>query len=115
MNEEQFKKIEDLIVKAVQSGKQETSGLVDLVIHKIEPAIEKAVEKYVNGKIRNLDAKIDVYIKEDLEWKEKSLPVIESGTKVLNFGVVGMSILKLIIVLGSSVGVVWAFLKYLKT
>lgn len=113
MNEDQFKKIEDLIVKAVQSGKQETSGLVEMVIHKIEPAIEKAVEKHVNGKIRAIDTKIDIYIKEDLEWKSKALPVIDSGTKVLNFGTVGVGLLKFVTVFGVAFGFIWAFIKYI--
>ena len=68
-------KIKEYIFQAVQSGKQETSGLVDMVIHKMENrldiSVDKAVAKYTNGKLDKLENKIDNYIKGDNEWKEK--------------------------------------------
>jgi len=45
-----IKTIQEAIKEAhlvgLQSGKKETSGLVDLMLHKIEPMIDKSVEKY---------------------------------------------------------------------
>jgi hypothetical protein len=85
MNEE---KIKEFIFQAVQSGKQETSGLVDLIIHKMESkldvGIQKGIETHVNGKIKNIDRKIDDYIKSDNEWKSKYSPYLE--------GIVGVSV-----------------------
>ena len=40
--------LEEIIFKAVQSGKQETSGLVGEVLRKIEPAVEKSIEKKID-------------------------------------------------------------------
>lgn len=93
MNEQQTKHFEEIIFKAVQQGKQETSGLVEMVIHKIEPAVEKAVEKYVNGKIKALDYKIDEYIKHDLEWKSEITPQIEAVKEFRGFGKVTLGLL----------------------
>ena len=97
MTPEQKQEFKDLIYQAVQAGKQETSGLVDLVIHKIEPAVEKSIEKYVNGKIRNMDKKLDDYIKDDnaykvkdMEWKKLANPAVELGNNTRVFGKVGM-------------------------
>lgn len=70
MNEDQFKKIEDLIVKAVQSGKQETSGLADEVLKKIEPAIKESMDKNFNGKMGRLDQKLTDHISSFDEFKE---------------------------------------------
>lgn len=85
MNEE---KIKEYIFQAVQSGKQETSGLVDLVIHKMETkldsSIDKAVAKYTNGKLDKMNEKIDEYIRSDNEWKVKYSPYLE--------GIVGVSV-----------------------
>ena len=74
MKECEYKKLEEklegLIVKAVQSGKKETSDLVADIIKRIEPSVEKSIEKYVNGKINRLDQKLSDYIKNDEEWKK---------------------------------------------
>ena len=73
MDKETIDHLEGIIFKAVQSSKQETSGLVSEVIKKIEPAVEKSIEKYVNGKIRLLDQKVTTYIENDEKWKEEHL------------------------------------------
>lgn len=111
MNEDQLKQLEELIVKAVQSGKQETSGLVEMVIHKIEPAIEKAVEKHVNGKIKNLDYKLDEYIKHDLEWKAEITPQIESVKEFKGWGKVTLGLLGFFAAIGTSIFMVINLLK----
>ena len=86
MTDSQIQKFEDLILKAVQSGKKETSDLVDMVIHKIEPAIENSVNKYVNGKLDKMNLKIDDYIVSDLQWKERAEPTLQMGQNVAGFG-----------------------------
>ena len=60
---------------------------------KIENGIAIGIEKHVNGKIRNLDKKIDDYIVADIHWKEKdkewkakAQPTVTLGTNVLTFG-----------------------------
>jgi len=69
MDEKDKKHFEDLITKAVQSGKQETSGLVDLVIHKIEPAIKDSMDKNFNGKMGRFDQKLSDHINSFNEFK----------------------------------------------
>ena len=111
MNEDQIKHFEEIIFKAVQSGKQETSGLVEMVIHKIESAIEKAVEKHVNGKIRALDYKIDEYIKHDLEWKEEITPQIQLVKDTQGFGKVSLYFLGFVSAIGGVILLVYNLLK----
>lgn len=109
--------IKDTVAHAKNSLFHENSNLVDMIFHKMEDRIEKAVdkatEKYTNGRLKALDSKIDDYIKEDLEWKVKALPVIESGTKVLNFGTVGVGLLKFITIFSVAFGFIWGFIKYI--
>lgn len=118
MNQEEISKlITETVSHAKNSLFNENSNLVDMIFHKMEDRIEKAVdkatEKYTNGKLKALDAKIDIYIKEDLEWKSKALPVIDSGTKVLNFGTVGVGLLKFVTIFGVAFGFIWGFIKYI--
>ena len=114
MNEQQTKYFEEIIIKAVQQGKQETSGLVEMVIHKIEPAIEKAVEKHVNGKIRALDYKIDEYIKHDLEWKAEITPQIESVKEFKGWGKVTLGLLGFLSAIGGCILLVINLFKNIK-
>lgn len=100
MSPEQIEHLEGLIVKAVQSGKQETSDLVDAVIKKIEPAVQIAVDKSINGKLyKIMDEQkehkeiVQDYIKEDMKWKESAQPVITMGQNVQGFGKVSLYIL----------------------
>jgi len=64
MTPEQFEKLQTLISKQV----------------------ETAVKATVNGKIDDLNKKVDEYIKSDNEWKERAQPTIELGTNVRGFG-----------------------------
>lgn len=90
MTPEDFKKLEDLLVKANQSGKQETSGLVDLVIHKmeakLETSIQKGIETHVNGKIKKIDEKLDAYIVSDNAWKDTYSPYVKGLASVSDGG-----------------------------
>ena len=81
MDEQKFK---EYIFQAVQSGKQETSGLVDMIMHKMESKIEESINKNVNGKMDRMHTKIDNYIITDNAWKDKYSPYLE--------GIVGVSV-----------------------
>lgn len=84
MNEDQFKKIEDLIVKAVQSGKQETSGLAGEVLKKIEPTIKESMDKNFNGKMGRLDQKLSDHISSFDEFKEDMKSIFKDKEIRLN-------------------------------
>lgn len=80
-DEQIIERLEGLLVKAVQAGKQETSGLVGDILNRIEPSIEKSIEKHVNGKIRNLDSKLSEYIVSDNKWKDETKIDIKENTE----------------------------------
>ena len=92
MNPQEKQHFEDLLIKAIQSGKRETSDLVDMVIHKIEPAVEKAVEKYVNGKLDNYIRDDMAWKSLDADWKARAEPVIKMGENVAGFSKVSLYI-----------------------
>jgi len=73
MSNEEYQKLEDLIIKANQSGKKETSALVHDILHRIEPIIATSIEKNVNGKINKLTTKFDEYVLLDVKWKEEDM------------------------------------------
>jgi hypothetical protein len=91
MEREELKQFIDQSIKeahliGLQSGKKETSGLVDLIIHKLETKIEESINKNVNGKIVRLTEKVDNYIvmdnnwrEEDAKWKLDAQPIIDMG------------------------------------
>lgn len=76
----------------------------DKILKEIDRAVERATEKYVNGKIRNLDKKIDEYIEKDLEWKETVKPVIDAYTTVGKVSIFIQWLSKLIIAVGVVIG-----------
>ena len=86
MNEDDKKHFEEFLLKAVQSGKRETSGLVDEIMHKMEHGIEKAIDKNVNGKIKRLDEKIDNYILQDNAWKSEFEPYMKGVANLTGSG-----------------------------
>lgn len=58
----------------------------------LNETVKESIEKNVNGKIRNLDSKIDDYIKQDIRWKEEdkrwkdnAQPSVSLGSKVITF------------------------------
>jgi hypothetical protein len=105
---------EDILVKAVQSGKKETSDLVDDILHKIEPIIKDSIQTNVNGKIDKINQKMDDYIISDLKWKDSVKPSIEI-MRTLTDTTVGVSwLLKSVIILGSAVGVIYGLITWLK-
>lgn len=59
----------------------------------IRESIQTTIQEKVNGKIDKLHVKLDTYIKEDTEWKNKAEPVIQMGQNVQGFGKVSLYIL----------------------
>ena len=108
-------KIKEYIFQAVQSGKQETSGLVDLIIHKMESkldaGIQKGIETHVNGKIKTLDKKIDDYIKSDNDWKSKYSPYLEG---IVGVSVGGKIVMRFILGVAAVGGAILAIYKWFK-
>ena len=126
MNEQEREHFEGLIVKAIQSGKKETSDLVTDIMarieNKLESTIAASIEKNVNGKIRKLDEKIDVYINEDNQYKERITKETYDWRKgaddklkivsdIQAFGNVGSKILGFIIMLGAASGAWFSVVK----
>lgn len=126
MNEQEREHFEGLIVKAIQSGKKETSDLVTDIMARIENKLENtiaaSIEKNVNGKIRKLDEKIDVYINEDNKYKERITKETDDWRKgaddklkivsdIQAFGNVGSKILGFIIMLGAASGAWFSVVK----
>lgn len=118
-NDELLKRIDQSIKEAhligLQAGKQETSGLVDLVIHKMETkldsSIDKAVAKYTKGKLDKMNDKIDVYIKSDNEWKEKYSPYLEG---IVGVSIGGKILVKLVLGIAAVGGAILAIYKWFK-
>lgn len=115
MTPEQFKQFterqDELLLKAVQSGKQETSGLVDHIIHKMESKIEESINKNVNGKLDKMHIKIDNYIATDNEWKVKYSPYLEG---IVGVSVGGKIMLKVLLGFASIGGAVLAIKAWFK-
>jgi len=109
MNEQDKQHFEDLIVKAIQSTKQENSGLIDTIMHKMEKGIEESINRNVNGKIKRIDEKLDAYIVSDNQWKDKYSPMLEAFTSI---SVSGKIILKLVVGVGSFVLAIAAIKDY---
>lgn len=86
MDEQVKQEFKEFLFQAHQAGKQETSGLVDMVIHKMETKIEESINKNVNGKINALHAKMDNYIVSSNEWRSKAEPAIKMVENVQGFG-----------------------------
>lgn len=48
----------------------------------IDASVANAIEKHVNGKIRNLDIKLTEYIHDDTKWKEDADPYIKLASNI---------------------------------
>lgn len=127
---------EELLIKANQSGKRETSALVDDILHRIEPQIKNAIKEElppaikenVNGKIDKLNEmvekqqedfrehKVIVYehFKEEKEWRGDVTPILENSKKQQNFFSFGGTILKAIILIGACGTAVVGALHFIK-
>lgn len=110
-------KIKEYLVLAVQSGKKETSDLVATIMHKMESridsAVDRGIEKNVNGKIKDLTTKVDAYILSDNEWKLNVTPSIEIMKRMQGFASTGGWILKGVVLLGAATTAIWAAIKFI--
>lgn len=80
-----------------------------------DKTIKEGIETHVNGKIRSLTAKFDAYVEDDTQWKTDVTPYIQTVKDFTGFSKVGTAVLKLILLMGSVTGAVYAFIKYLKS
>lgn len=95
MNQQDREHFDGLIVKAVQAGKQETSGLV----------------ADIKTKFHLLDDKIDGYIKDDTKWKKEAQPVIDMGMNIAGFS----KVTKIIVGIGAAIGSIWYGFTWIST
>ena len=77
----------------------------------ITEQIGVAVKITVNGKIDNLNKKVDDYIKSDNEWKERAQPTIELGTNVRGFGKVFAYLIGTVAAVGGLIALLEGFFK----
>lgn len=119
---------DELILKAVQSGKKETSDLVADVIARMKPTIEEAIKVNVNGKIDRLteavhtqqedfkDHKVIVYnhFEEDKQWKAEVTPSVATMKSMQSWASVSGYILKTMLLVGGVCGSLYALLKWLR-
>lgn len=125
MDDKDRAEFKEYIFQAVQSGKKETSQLVDTILHKMEPAIEKGIEKYVNGHLREIKAHLEkqdkvievqntslVKIQEEQTKVRQNLeivqtatnPLIDSRKTVIN---VGRFVIWIGAISGASAAIIW--------
>lgn len=64
--------VKEYINHALASSRGLTSDLASDIIRKMKDEIAKSVDTTVNGKIKAIDTKIDVYIREDNEYKQRT-------------------------------------------
>lgn len=105
-----------LPASSTESNNMEPEQFIQLQNSMIS-VLESTIEKTVNGKIRNLDKKIDDYItvdkewkKEDEKWKNAAQPGIDLGKDALSFGKVMGYIFKG----AAGAAVLWGLIKLFK-
>jgi len=62
---------EELLLKANQAGKQETSGLVAMIMHKIEKELDPAIKKHVNGQFNDVKKEFQDFKQEFQTYAEQ--------------------------------------------
>lgn len=82
------------------------------ILDVINKSTEQAIEKHVNGKIRNMDSKLDNYIKSDMEWKRTVEPVVEAYNTVGLVSSFTNWLSKVILSVGVIGGALFAFFTY---
>lgn len=101
--------LEGILVKAVQAGKQETSGLVGDIKRHLTLQDTKLEELHDEFTVHKLV--VENHYKEDKEWKDSAMPVIEMGRNVSGFGKVSLYVLGFF---ASAVGAVMLWFDFLK-
>ncbi len=86
----------------------------DKDLQKIIIALQDTIDKKVNGKIINLDKKLDDYIKHDMDWKEEDKvwketvqPVVDAYQTVNSVGTFVQWFSKVILAIGVIVGMIF--------
>jgi hypothetical protein len=102
-------KVKEYIALAVQSGKSETSGIVSDIFHKIDGSIAVAVEKYINGHLRDIkghlkdqDAKLEVMGLDIAKIKKDTDPIVETKK---GFSIIGKLIVWISVIGGAIIGI----------
>jgi len=55
-----------------------TKKQMDLLISRVEEAVDTKIESKVNGKIKLLDEKLSGYIEVDMQWKKDNEPALNN-------------------------------------
>lgn len=100
---------EELLLKANQAGKQETSGLVAMIMHKIEKELDPAIKKHVNGQFNDFKREFRDYVESDIKWKDDARPVIEMGKNLQGASKVMLYLTGVIITIGGAFKIITSF------
>lgn len=110
--------IKEYLEQARQSGKMETSGLVQEILKQMDRRIGESVKTHVNGTIAEIHTKLEEYIVEDNKWKERAEPWVKmaedtsKGGRFIKRIIIGL--LKFIVLLGAAVGAWMAIKEFIK-
>lgn len=109
MNKHDF---EEILVKAIQSGKQETSGLAGYLkdemkeLRKMQEQQNILVNKYIE---KDTEDKEKIFA-----WQEKANPALEIMHSMRGFASTGGWILKGVLLIGGAVGVLYGGIVFIK-
>ena len=74
------------------------------ILGALDKSVADAIEKHVNGKIRNMDQKLDAYIEKDMVWKDKVVqPLVDAYSSANNVGTFLIWISKIVMAIGAIV------------
>lgn len=59
--------------------------------------------------IRNVGSRLDIYIKEDTQWKEDAAPVIKMGKNLNGFS----AVVKWLFIVAAAIGSIWGGVEYI--
>ncbi len=101
---------------------EQFEDLQKTILNKIDSTVESSIEKYVNGKIRRLDEKLDNYIKTDIEhriiereatkeWRENADNKLNVVSRLQGFSDVALYSLGFIAAIGGAFGAILAVIK----
>lgn len=80
-------------------------------IEDLKATLTETIKITVNGKIDRLNNKLDLYIQEDNDWKDRAKPVIEMGNNARGASVAALWLAGLIIAIGGA----WEIIRNLVT
>ncbi len=88
---------------------------IEAMKSEINRSVAVGIELNVNGKIRNIDRKLDEYISDDNEWKKMAQPVVNMGNQARGASVVILWVAGAIIALGGAFEIVHSMYKLFKS